>query len=128
MFKKKINFFLKAIPIGKSSIDGKNSRGLILSILLGKFKRLLAIIKLNNFTKFSEELGKDFKKEDDRDIFDALNMKYEIMREEFVQGRMENYKEKMYEFCKQLISCDLIVSEIIRIVIIVAVNLRFCNE
>lgn len=72
-------------------------------------------------------MGNDFQSEGDRDFFDALNMKFEIMREEFVQGKMENYKEKIYEFCKELVSCNLIVSEIIRLVSVLAINLRFSD-
>lgn len=79
----------------------------------------------NNFLNFSFELGSQFKTESDRDFFDALTMKYEIMREEFTQGKMQNYKEKIYEFCKEIISCDLITSEIVRFVSVIAINLRF---
>jgi hypothetical protein len=57
--------------LGDFAIDAPNMKGLILSVIIGKFGKIMESIKTCNFRGFIEEIGGDVKNED-RLLFDAL--------------------------------------------------------
>ena len=116
------------MKLGRVGIDGNNARGLILSVVIGKFRNLLDCVHYNNFKAFCLELGSVGRQEEDHMLFDSLKMKYEMMKEEFKQGALENWKEKMKDFCKQIVTHSVITSEVVRLVAVCAVNLKFSDE
>jgi hypothetical protein len=95
--------------------------------MIGKFEKLLDCIKANNYRAFALELGEKSKNDDDRNFFGSLKMNFEMMKEQFIQKALEDENTKVREFCKKLISHDLITSEIIRLCTVCAMNLKFSD-
>jgi len=113
------------VPLGRAAIDGQNTRGLLLSAMIGKFEKIMDTVKANNYRAFSLELGSTGNRESDKDFFGSLKMNFEMMKEQHKHKALEDKETKAREFCKKIISHDLVSSEVVRLVTVCAMNLKF---
>jgi len=61
-----------AVNIGKISIDGPNMKGLLLSVMIGKFGKIMECIKTQSYSNYLQEMG-SADHENEKVLFRALH-------------------------------------------------------
>lgn len=75
--------------LGEVSIDGPNMKGLLVSVMIGKFGKIMETIKTQNFRMFLAEIGGQYHQED-KILFDTLIAQYVNMKECFMEKQFIN--------------------------------------
>lgn len=62
------------------------------------------------------------------DFFEWLVMDSEILKQEYRQGKLDENSDQATNFCKSLLSYDMIASEIVRIASVFGLNEKFKDD
>lgn len=62
------------------------------------------------------------------DFFEWLVMDSEILKQEYRQGKLDENSDQAANFCKSLLSYDMIASEIVRIASVFGLNEKFKDD
>ena len=119
-----VNNFL-AVNLGTACIDGPNMKGLILSIIIGKIRRVFDSIKDNNADLFLEQLGiAELRNYEELDQFDMLVKQYSALKKKFLNKDFKNKDKNIRVLCTNMLSIDIIASELVRLISTCSLNLN----
>lgn len=126
-----VNSFNAEVVVDGVAYSKADISNLQFNLIEPKIQKILeAVLKHNsgNFMNLLNVRDSDPLASQTTDFFEWMVMDSELLKQEYRQGKLDESSEQAANFCKSLLSYDMIASEIVRIASVFGLNEKFKDD